>query len=969
MTSRDSATSVDRRCSALWAKTDRDNPSPDRYHALVLHLIDVAAVANELQRTAWSPYRRRRWADALGVDDDVAGKWLAFIAGAHDLGKASPSFQQRAEGHLDRINRQTGQSFKERQLTNPLPHGFVTVGTLAGLLVDRFEVAPLPADRFAMATGAHHGAFASSGEFMDALPESGRQREIGTGVWATWRADLLDYLATAVGLPQPLPIELRDCLLTYPSALTLAGTVSYSDWVGSDERFFPLTTIVPEAPAEAFDESTTKARSALRELRFHVPSVAIPAGSISETFDLVREPNDGQIAAMEAMETANGPGIAVIEYPMGWGKTEVALWMAARWAERDGVEGFYVAMPTRTTSDQLFQRVNSMIQFHAGATGANPNLIKVSGQTPYGASEPDIGQITAEEDIFSNANPSADRDTGTGAERASQVDARQQRNESFRRARWFGQRGRGPLATYGVGTIDQAMLGVLTTRHHFVRLAGLDGRTIIFDEVHSYDVYMSTIVDRLLGFLGALGCPVVILTATLPMDRTRSLVKAYTDGAEWNLTNWLPAEYPRFTVATANNGAVSVPVPVPENGGTGFQLERIPHDPADEVGLWTLIAGRLHSALAAGGTAAVICNTVAQAQAAYRALASVFPVDELELFHARFRQRERRAIQERVLRHFGKDTGTKDHPIRPHRRVVIATQVIEQSLDLDFDLMVSMFCPVDLLLQRSGRLQRHRKTEPFRPSSLRQPVLWLTGYDETAGVPRFPRGSDAVYGTYPLLRSWWALRELEIVHVPGDVTSLIETAYAGSDDPPSDAPELAAMWAKANTAYRKRQAESERKAEGGLIPALSEDDLSEGVGNDALTPELRTSEPEAAQTRLGPPSITVVVLKAGEAQTHAKAVAMHGREKPSMKQIGALLDRSVPVSLRGITQELQALPRPPSWERVSSLRHTALVVLDEGGQMRMPGESKWTIRLDPRLGLCLDRTDAAQPLTIDQEEE
>ncbi len=969
MNSHDPANPIHRHFTCLWAKTDRDDPSPDRYHPLALHLVDVAAVAHELWRTAWSPYRQKRWADALGADEEIAGRWLAFITGAHDLGKASPSFQQRAEGHLDRINRQTGESFKERQFTNPLPHGFVTVGTLTGLLVDRFELTPLPADRLAMATGAHHGAFASSREFLDALPDSGRQREIGIGVWATWRADLLDYLAAAVGLPDPLPGGLRNRLLTYPAALALAGTVSYADWIGSDERFFQLSTTVPEDPAEAFGESTIKARSALAELRFHVPSVAIPAGSISDTFEFVREPNAGQIAAMEVMGTTDGPGIAVIEYPMGWGKTEVALWMAARWAQQDGIDGFYVAMPTRTTSDQLFQRVNRMVKFHADSTGASPNLIKVSGQTPYGASEPDIEQIAAEEDIFGNANPTADRDTGAVIERGSQADERQRRNESFRRGRWFGQRGRGLLATYGVGTVDQAMLGVLTTRHHFVRLAGLDGRTVIFDEVHSYDVYMSTIVDRLLGFLGALGCPVVILTATLPIDRTRSLVKAYTDGAGWNLTDWQPAEYPRLTVATANGGTVSVPVSVPESAATSFQLERIRHDVADDDGLWRLIAIRLQSVLTDGGTAAVVCNTVAQAQAAYRALTSVFPTNELELFHARFRQRERRAIQERVLRDFGKETGTKDHPIRPHRRIVVATQVIEQSLDLDFDLMVSMFCPVDLLLQRSGRLQRHLKTRPFRPSSLQQPVLWLTGYDETDGVPQFPRGSDAVYGTYPLLRSWWALHELDVVHVPGDITRLIETAYSGSDDPPSAAPELAAKWANAETAYRKRQAESERKAEGGLIPALSEDDLSDGVGNDALTPELRTSEPEAAQTRLGPPSITVVVLKAEEAQTYAEAVAMDGKDKPSMKTIGALLDRSVPVSLQGVTQELQSLPRPPSWERVSSLQHSALVVLDEGGQMPMPGDSKWTIRLDPHLGLCLDRAVTAPPLTVEQEEE
>ena len=177
--------------------------------------------------------------------------------------------------------------------------------------------------------------------------------------------------------------------------------------------------------------------------------------------------------------------------------------------------------------------------------GLSPNLIRVSGQAPLSAVRAKVEDLEQDERLAGSANPT-ETDRSSSAER---------REEAVRRAQWFGRRGRGLLATYGVGTVDQAMLGVLATRHNFVRLAGLESRTVIFDEVHSYDIYMSTIVDRLLGLLGALGSPVVILTATLPAHRTAQLVAAYASGAKWNLPDWQPASYPRLTIATADGAA------------------------------------------------------------------------------------------------------------------------------------------------------------------------------------------------------------------------------------------------------------------------------------------------------------------------------------------------------------------------------------------------------------------------------
>src|SRR5207248_6281763 len=93
---------------------------------------------------------------------------------------------------------------------------------------------------------------------------------------------------------------------------------------------------------------------------------------------------------------------------------------------------------------------------------------------------------------------------------------------------WFARnKKQALLAPFGVGTIDQALLAVLQTRHVFVRLFGLAGKCVVLDEVHAYDAYMTTLMERLLRWLAALGCPVMLLSATLPRDKRVKLLRAY----------------------------------------------------------------------------------------------------------------------------------------------------------------------------------------------------------------------------------------------------------------------------------------------------------------------------------------------------------------------------------------------------------------------------------------------------------
>ena len=301
-------------------------------------------------------------------------------------------------------------------------------------------------------------------------------------------------------------------------------------------------------------------------------------------------------------------------------------------------------------------------------------------------------------------------------------------------AEWFTYRKRGLLAPYGVGTVDQGLLAVLKTRHYFVRLFGLSHKTVVVDEVHAYDAYMSKLLERLLEWLAALKCSVVLLSATLPSNKRTALLTAFTKGLGISPDS-RPSEvtaYPRLSWVTSA-GSGSCHFEDSPQFSRILQLRFVEGEVFAKETSEFHLGELLKKALAEGGCAAVICNTVSRAQEVYTALKPHFPGieagdgwPELDLFHARylFEGREKREL--RTLLRFGKPGGQAEgeegnfrEVKRPHRAVLVATQVIEQSLDLDFDVMVTEMAPIDLILQRAGRLQRHAFSQnPGDPSFL-----------------------------------------------------------------------------------------------------------------------------------------------------------------------------------------------------------------------------------------------------------
>ena len=136
------------------------------------------------------------------------------------------------------------------------------------------------------------------------------------------------------------------------------------------------------------------------------------------------------------------------------------------------------------------------------------------------------------------------------------------------------------------------------------------------------------------------------------------------------------------------------------------------------------------------------------------------------------------------------------------------TQIIEQSLDLDFDLMATELAPIDLMLQRAGRLHRHERAQ--RLPGLHKPTLWMCLLPlGNGGAPDFGR-HKFVYDEHVLLRSWLAVKDRKQIAIPAELEGLIEFVYDAERECPQES--LANLWTGDERPPLKRLDEKEAKA-------------------------------------------------------------------------------------------------------------------------------------------------------------
>ena len=898
-------------------------------------MVDVAMVTREMWQYSLSPSQRGGLSIGLGLghDQDSAGLWCAFLAGLHDLGKASPAFQLQAERVRTKVEQRlqdNGLTVSSLQTSKYTPHGVITAATLPPILTTAFGMGGHIANRIGTVIGGHHGVFPTSSETQGVSSTArGNQR------WDHHRRALVDQLANILGVPSnPLPDRIDNAV-----AMTLAGFVSVSDWVGSNTEFFPYT--VPTSTNAYACCAEKRAGKALDALGFLMRPGSRELRGFAGLFPGISKPNDLQHSIESLAGDLNEPGLVIIEAPMGEGKTEAAICLADNWATSAGQEGHYFALPTQATSNQIFGRVRDFL--HDRYADSLVQLQLLHGHA----------SLSSEFEVLRENHDRVFAPRYSGVEEDSD-------HLEVVASEWFTYRKRGLLSPFGVGTIDQALLSILQAKHMFVRLFGLSHKTVIIDEVHAYDAYMTALLERLLEWLAALGSSVVLLSATLPRARRNALLDAYLRGlgAQSKETR-SDAAYPRVSWVSGNSGPGSRTVSVSPRGTKEVSAEWTDGSLPAQDGLPFPLGERLEEALAQGGCAAVICNTVRRAQEVYRALKPYFPGTAqngdpmLDLLHAQYTFQARDEREKRTLARFGKPGASTS---RPHRAVLVATQVIEQSLDLDFDLMVSDMAPADLLLQRVGRLHRH---ERLRPHALERPQLFICQPEMAGDVPRFDPGTTAVYDPHILLRSWLTLGDRAIVRVPGDVESIIADVYDDDRHPHGLSEQLREAWHETQKELQKAIEGDSEEAKvrwikppsyGGQLWRLTEDPREEDA------PDFHQAH--RALTRLTPPSVSVVLLfgtheSAWLDAAHRESVDIEN--VPSIDAMKQLLMRSASISDRRVVFQLLGQPPPNGWRRTALLRNHRAIFLDGDGCSR--NIDGYSIRLDPETGLTVFRSE------------
>jgi CRISPR-associated endonuclease/helicase Cas3 len=908
---------------AFWAKLGSAT-WPEQYHPVVCHLIDVAAVVWNLWHIVFRPQLRQWLAARLGLEEDECARWLTFWSGAHDIGKVAACFQDRNDIRTTQLRKWLeGNGFLIRG--GDWPHGTISAAVLADLLARPAGWPPLTesfADRVAVAVGGHHGLFPPNWrEVKELLASVDWDRP-----WHAARQEILRCLAQLIGVEGKMP-EQRDSA-DQSIFMVLAGLTSVADWIGSNQQFFPPTGN-PEVAAgqldieDYFQQALPRARDALEQLGWLDRGAPAAARTFQDLFAgiLPGKPRPLQEVVAAIADELTDPALVLIEAPMGEGKTEAAWYVTHRWDQCNG-QGAYVALPTMATSNQMFDRVVQFLQRNPGKS--NIQLLHAKAQL---------------NDCFNDRLRLAyiyDTSDDDKKERPSAVVAEG----------WFAaNKKHGLLAPFGVGTIDQSLLAVLQTKHVFVRLFGLAGKCVILDEVHAYDAYMSTLLERLLQWLAALGCPVVLLSATLPKEKRQKLLQAYALGrAE---LDYADRAYPRVTVLRPG---ASCPI----------EVKHVEADPARSRTIalsWKRsenLADEIKTVLADGGCAAVIRKTVGLAQETYVELKKALADSDIEvewLFHARFPFGRRQQIEERILRRYSKGRdGKPENPDRPKKAVLVATQVIEQSLDLDFDLLVTDVAPVDLVLQRAGRLWRHERSQ----RGVKEPMLWLLQPERAAdGVPAFGP-SEKVYARYILLLSFLCLQGREQVCLPGDLATMIERVY-GADVP--IAPD--AFWQEALDSSQEELAETRKKqCLGARNLAIRQPDDESVLEQQSL--QLEEDNPEAherirAATRDTQPTVQLIIvyrLLGGDALEPDGKCPVRLAQKPTRAQTADYLANEVSISHPGCVAFYVRKDPEKAWRENGLLRyHRAVIVGPDGTSLA----DEFPLRVDPELGIVFRR--------------
>lgn len=610
-----------------------------------------------------------------------AAEWCAAF---HDIGKMSPSFQ-------DKIYRSI-QLAEELPWSNPIVEqqgGHARCSAIA--LETYFHNKHSELIRMA---GGHHGCF-----YQFQAGDNIRQIDLGGSSWQEMRQQLLDDLTKKLNLPacdlDSIPKEMIPVMM---------GSVILSDWLSSSLEL--------DQESEIPDENTLRKTVEAAGLIPHPVRFAL---DFRDIFGF--EPNQMQI---NCLKNPVPGGIYVIESGMGSGKTEAALSLAYELMRKKEADGIYFALPTQLTSEKIYDRLNLFL-----------NKI---------VDEPDPQAILIHSDSWLDWTLDTPDENGNFKSNGS----------------WFQTKKRALLASFGAGTVDQALLAEIRVRHNALRAFALAGKVVIIDEIHSYDAYTGSILTKLIGDLRRWGCTVILLSATLTSEACRLFAQMKE----------IPQDnaYPRILINDQDRITI-IPLQPPVFCEVSMNMTENEDDVLNDA----ILRAK------AGEQVLWIENTVHHSQEIFRKITARAPELEAGLIHSRFPaciRAEHEDYWTRVLGKNGADMRSRNG------RILIATQVLEQSVDVDADLLITRIAPADYLFQRIGRLWRHPKLDGFRPSGAQRRCVILSS-DILSDPEKLEQKKDDFlpYSAYRIRRTWEILQDKRTFLIPDDIRPVLEALY------------------------------------------------------------------------------------------------------------------------------------------------------------------------------------------------
>lgn len=749
------------RAKSLWGKTNRVDDT--EWLPLYVHMADSAAMAARIWDT-WVPYGTKSIISRdLGNDDDLARKLMIFLAGVHDIGKATPVFQAKPISFGPDAESLV---WKPEQAGLPMIAGLRDTShpthPIAGqVILERYfslvhKWGGRESRQYACVVGGHHGTPPDKSKLESARlgkTESGLDSE----VWKTTQNELIEFIAGTVGMGDEEWELLSKKRFSAQSAVLATGLVIMADWIASDSDadMFPLVRVHPLWEDEEsfgmtereYDDiqswSGLKRRAERAWACVQLPHAWEPADIPSSCQDLFStrfrlpegaHPRPVQEQAVRVARNTDTPGLLIIEAPMGEGKTEAALAAAEILAQRTGRGGICVALPTMATTDAMFSRVHRWLDALPSRDSTDEKTVWLAhGKAKL--NDDFQGIIAASRRHFSSL--SQDDTDEPYSRKHGEIPPETVISD------WLWGRKKGALANFLVCTVDQVLMGALQMKHVVLRQLAMANKVVIVDECHAYDAYMREYLKMALEWLGSTRTPVILLSATLPESQREEMAEAYLKGWK-NSKLELPSEAkhggirelkrrqlaaktekvcvnaPKLVQEKENSSARNVSSAYPvltytsdteikhmdvKPSGRSMNVRCQIVDDSDEA-----LISLLDRLLENGGCVGVICDTVGRAQHAAKLLGDYFGSEYVKLTHSRFMDIDRMSNEAELRQLLGPDS-TVGNGGRPQRMIVVGTQVLEQSLDIDFDALVTDIAPVDLIMQR---LQKHLHNKPIR---------------------------------------------------------------------------------------------------------------------------------------------------------------------------------------------------------------------------------------------------------------